>query len=500
MAISIKKYVEIVSAVGAGVGVRRRELIGRIFTTNPLVPTNAFVEFTNVEDVGTYFGTTSEEYQRASMYFAFISKQVRRAEKISFARWVDQDSAPRIYGRVGAQSLTALQAITAGAFTLSIGGVDAELTGLDFSAALSLSDVASAIQTAIRAEGGTQFANATVTWDAVRQSFNLVGDFNGEEEITVTAGAANDVAGQIGWLDGAIYSDGASSETVVETLTASADASNNFGSFAFIPALTLEQWQEVGLWNTTRNVEFWGMVPVLPADATAWSEALAGEFWGLALTLAPLADEYPEQIPMIILAATDYTRRSASQNYMFQQFGNVTPSVSTTMQSDAYDAQRINYYGRTQTAGQVIEFYQRGILTGEGNAPVDMNVYANEMWLKDEAAAACLELQLNLTRISANSQGRAQLRTALQNAINLALFNGTISIGKPLNTTQKLFIAQITGDDLAWQQIQNIGYWLDVVMQSYVTGDGRTEWKAVYTLVYSKDDVVRKIDGSHILI
>jgi hypothetical protein len=37
-------------------------------------------------------------------------------------------------------------------------------------------------------------------------------------------------------------------------------------------------------------------------------------------------------------------------------------------------------------------------------------------------------------------------------------------------------------------------------MQSYVTVDGRTEWKAVYTLIYSKDDTVRKVEGSHVLI
>ena len=27
-----------------------------------------------------------------------------------------------------------------------------------------------------------------------------------------------------------------------------------------------------------------------------------------------------------------------------------------------------------------------------------------------------------------------------------------------------------------------------------------TEWKAVYTLIYSKDDAIRKVEGSHVLI
>ena len=61
-------------------------------------------------------------------------------------------------------------------------------------------------------------------------------------------------------------------------------------------------------------------------------------------------------------------------------------------------------------------------------------------------------------------------------------------------------IGQLTGDENAWQQVARIGYWLDCVLQSYVTTDSRTEWKAVYTLIYSKDDAIRKVEGSHVLI
>jgi hypothetical protein len=132
--------------------------------------------------------------------------------------------------------------------------------------------------------------------------------------------------------------------------------------------------------------------------------------------------------------------------------------------------------------------------------PVDMNTYANEMWFKDAAGAAIMELLLALARVSANTKGRIQLKSQLQSVINEALFNGTISVGKLLSNTQKLYIGELTGDDDAWRQVQDIGYWYDVVMQTYVTQDDRTEYKAVYTLIYSKDDTVRKVEGSHVLI
>jgi len=38
------------------------------------------------------------------------------------------------------------------------------------------------------------------------------------------------------------------------------------------------------------------------------------------------------------------------------------------------------------------------------------------------------------------------------------------------------------------------------VIKSITTADGRNEWKATYILIYAKDDVVRKIEGTHTLI
>lgn len=381
MAISFTKYVDITSGVGGGAGVRQRDLIGRIFTTNVLLAIGTIAEFDTLADVGTFFTTTSEEYKRASFYFGWVSKNISSPKKISFARWDD------------------------------------------------------------------------------------------------TPGTG---------------------ETLTEVLTASTEASNNFGSFAFIPALTLVQVTEVATWNAAQNVMFQFCAKVAAADASAWSTALIG-YAGLSLTLDEIANEYHELIPMTILAATNYNKRNAVQNYMFQQF-NVTPTVTTTTMSNAYDGERINYYGRTQTAGQNIDFYQRGVLMGGATAPTDMNTYANEQWLKDAAGSTIMSLLLSMPKVSANAGGRAQLIAVLQSVIDQALFNGTISVGKTLNTVQKLYIGTITGDDLAWHQVQSIGYWVDCTLESYVTVDGRTEWKAVYTLLYGKDDVIRSVDGTHILV
>lgn len=501
MAISFQRYVAITSGVGGGVGVRVRDLILRLFSSNTLVPENTVIEMDNAADVGTYFGTTSPEYLRAVFYFGFVSKLITAAKKISFSRWAEIAAAARIYGHTKTFAVAQFTGVTTGSFKLTLGAYTADLTGLSFAAATTLSNVASTLQTAIQAvvAGGADWTAATVTYNATARRFELVGGVVGAEPVATAAAASGvDIRALLGWDATAVFSPGVAAQEPLDAFIASVGASDNFGTFAFIGTLTEAQVLAVATQNDTYNVKFIFTVPIAAGDAASYYGALSG-LSGVATTLSPLSTEYPELLPAAILAATDYTRRNSVQNYMFQ-LATLTPSVSTDTDANSMDASRVNYYGRTQTAGQFIDFYQRGVMMGLATDPVDMNVYANEMWLKDAAGAAIMGLLLSLARVSANSTGRGQLLAILQSVIEQATFNGTISIGKPLNTTQKLYIGNLTGDENAWQQVYRLGYWIDCVLQSYVTQDSRTEWKAVYTLIYSKDDSIRKVEGSHVLI
>lgn len=499
--ISFTRYVSITSGVGGGVAVRLRDLILRLFTTSTRVPAGTVIEMTAADDVATYFGSTSAEYLRAKFYFGFISKLVTAPKKISFARFADVAAAARIYGKTATYLTSQFTSITTGSFKLTLGAYTSDVTGINLSSVTTLSQVAAALQTAIRAvvAGGTDWTSATVTYNATAQRFELVGGVVGAEAVAVAAAATGTpLAGLIGWDNSAVYSPGVAAQTPLDAFIASVQASDNFGSFAFIPALAAADVTAVAAQNDTYNVKFLYTAGIAAADAVALNAALIN-LSGVALTLAPVSTEYPELLPAAVLAATDYARRNSVANYMFQQAA-LTPSVTTNTDADTYDNLRVNYYGRTQTAGQFLDFYQRGVMMGLATDPVDINTYANEMWLKDKAGTAIMSLLLSMNRVSANANGRAQLLGVLQDTIEAATFNGTISIGKPFTVQQKLYIGNLTGDENAWQQVFRLGYWLNCDLQSYTTQDGRTEWKAVYTLIYSKDDAIRKVEGSHVLI
>lgn len=499
MSISLKRYVDIISGVGAGANVGNRKLIGRFFVDNPLIPTDSYVEFDTADDVLDYFGAGSVEYARAAFWFGWISKNVNDAQAIQFARWASAASAPQIFGAKQTQSVGAWTGITAGAFTLSIGGVTNLVNALNFSSCVSLADVAAVIQTKIRTFTGTQWTAATVVYNSTRGSFDFTGGSTGDAVIDVTAGTGgSDVAGQLGWLSAtAIFSDGSAIQTIPDLLADSANADNNFGSFTFLATLTQTQIVEAATWNDTQNNMFMYSVRCTSSNAAALAAALVN-LSGVTLTLAPISTQYPEQFPMMILAATDYTERNSTQNFMFQ-FADLTPSVTTNADANTYDALRINYYGQTQTAGNQIYFYQRGYMMGLASDARDQNTYVNEIWLKDAMAASIMTLLLALSKVSANATGRAQILNIMQGVIEQALSNGVISVGKPLTNVQKAYITQVTGDNQAWQKVQNQGYWLDCVIQQ-VNNSGIIEYIAKYTLLYSKDDVIRKVEGADILI
>ena len=508
MTIPLTRYVDITSGIGAGAEVARRDLICRLFTSNTDLPATTFMEFQDLDSVAAIFTTNSNEYRRAQFYFGFVSKNTTRPKLISFARWAKTDVSAYVYsGPITATSLTAIQAVTAGTFSLTFGaGATATQTisALDFSSAASLAAVATALQTRIRAAtaGGSAFTGATATYNVSRNRFEITSGQTGAAAVATADGTAN-AASVLRLLSttNAQLSAGAAATSITDTLAASAEMSNNFGSFVFVDSLTEAEVTEAATWNNTNNVLFQFHVPVLPADAATYSTNLIGlAGTGISLMSTTAANEYPEMLPTAILAATDYTRRASVQNYMFQT-ANLTPTVQSNSDANLYDGLRINYYGETQTAGQLRRFYQRGVLTGNPAInPVDMNVFANEQWLKDDAGARIMSLLLSLARVPANQNGRGQILNVLQGTIDQALLNGSITVFRPLTAIQRIFVVEQSGNEEAPFQVENSGYWVDAQIRSTTTSDNRVEFEANYTLIYLKDDVIRKVNGTHTLI
>lgn len=504
--ISQSRYINISSGVGAGAGVANRQLILRLITQNAALPPGIVMEFKSADAVISYFGSTSEEAARASAYFGFISKNAISPSTLSFARWVNAAIAPMVVGDSQTKSLDSLLAQTTGTLTMNVGGTAVPVTGIDLSAAATLTGVASALQTKLRATANAQLATCNVTYNTNTNQFVLTGSVTGSGTITVTpTGLSTDLSQLLGWATaGTAYVAGQAADTAVDAISKSAAISNNFGSFAYCTpsvAMTNNDIAAVASWNAAQNNQYIYSVPTLLSNLSALYTLTKG-YAGTALNVLAtgLANDFVEQSPCEILASTNYAAAGSTQNFMYYQFANRNVTVSDDATADTADASRGNYIGLTQSAGQKISFYQRGVLCGGTTAATDMNTYANEMWLKSAMSSVIMGLFLSSNKVPANQTGAASILAVMQTVISQAKDNGTISAGKTLSATQQQYITSISGDTTAWRQVASIGYWVSVTFSSYTTVDNRTEWKANYTLIYAKDDAIRSVTGSDVMI
>lgn len=500
--INMNRYVSITSGLAAGQGVKTRELIGNFVTTSPELPTQSMITFDvsgGVNSVGEYFGFTSLEYKHALSYAGYVSKEITKPSKIMYSSFAAADTTAKILGdKLEASDLAKIKAVTAGGFTISLAGTEKAITGIDHSSDADFAAVASALQTKIQA-AGDPFDSATVTYNSAMSRLDLDTTALGAIDIKTSVGGELEA---LGWSNPRL-SNGIEAQTPVEAMSLMIQESNNFGSFMFINGLTLDQSVEVAQWNKSQNVMFTYHVPVESANASDASLALKG-VGSTAMTLWDSSNgEYPYIIPMAAMAATNYDRLNSTINYMFLQHDSfVTPLVTTDADATTYDNLRINYYGRTQTAGVTYNFYQRGALCGSGTDITAMNTHANEQWLKSKAQSDLMALML-ATKIPANDAGLGKFYAIMQGeggVIQLSKKNGTISVGRKLNQIQKVKVQDMTGSATAYLQIESTGFWLQAELVSYVDGSGNTEWKISYVLLYAKDDVVNKIEGTHALL
>ena len=501
--ISQSKYVDITSGVGGQAAAGAREPILRLFTLSDVIPTGAVLEFTDAQEVGKYFGFNGQEYAIAQIYFGFVSNSQQSPAKISFCADISNGKAPFIRASSAPSLLSEFKAVTDGSFTLSMAGLSAEVTGLDFSSAQSYADVAEAVQTKIRAaqSASTMWTSAVFSFDAEGGVFTLTGgEASAGAIVALTPASAGTALGPMVKMDensAPVISQGAAETSYSQMLSDALSLSNNYGTFAFLNQPNNDGIVEIAQWTQTQNLLGGMYLQPIAKETYSTVQPLVAEYTGTAL-IADAFTPYSNAwlVPACVAAATNFNRVNGTQNYMYKQLSGVEPSVTTDDDYESLTSVRVNFYGSTQQAGTQISFFQPGSLQGEVE---DMGVYMNELWLKDAAAVALLNYQLSVSKWPANASGKAVGDGLLQGVIERAKNNGTISQGKELTSTQKAYITNITGDEDAWRSVYSEGYFLFSQIVPVTTG-GNTVYEYQYTLVYSKGDSVRKVTGTHTLI
>lgn len=309
-----------------------------------------------------------------------------------------------------------------------------------------------------------------------------------------------DFAQELGFTSNATVSNGLEESTINQILDNMADLSSNFLTFGFVDfSDAYNNIEACGAWVDNQNNQYRYCFDLSPIN---YSEgiALANKYTGLTATYNI---NYGSGVPAWVMSAilpatTNYNAVNGVKSYMFQQFPTFPVSVGLFGDGTLYqtlDNLNINYNGQTQKSGSLISFYQDGFNTNG----VDTAIYDNEAWLKDSISTDILNSFMGLDFISADKSGRTILTSILSTNCEKALNNHVFALGKILDMPTQAYITQLTNDENAWIDVQNNGYWYTIDIQKE-TINGKTKYIGVYTLIYSKNDTIRKVEGSDILI
>ena len=431
------------------------EFNGLLLTKNASIPSSQFVlPFADPESVGAYFGTESDEYAAAVIYFQGYNNSFKKPRALYVAPRVDADRVAFIrggaFGTLVSDTLANLKLITSGTLTLTLGADTESIAGLDFSAATSLSDIAATIQTAIRAETGAAWVAATVEYSSLFDAFVITTGTAGKN---VGVGyASGTVADALNLTEatGAILSPGMDAMTEAANMEAILDLTTNFVCFTTVWKATQSEVLAFAQWASGKGVNylyvFWdndaaNLVPNSTSTiAAALKAANAGATAGVWNSLSYAA--------MILgtAASIDWNRRQGTITFAFKNQDGLAANVITGTNATNLKAQGLNFMGDYATRNDNFIFMYPGNMFGSWKW---IDTYLNAVWLNNALQVAIMAGLEQSPRVPYNDEGYTLVKAWCMDPINRALYNGIIDTGVTLSESQKAELFREAGEDIS---------------------------------------------------
>lgn len=460
MPISASQIVQVNPRILAS-GASNLEFNGLLLTKNSVIPTGQVLNFADLTGVGEYFGLDSEEYSLATVYFLGYDNSFIKPKKLLFAKAIP--ASIQAFMRGGAVTdLASLQAIESGNLDITLDGVNENIEEIDLSSATSFSEVASIIQTALRAANTEKeaYTLATVTYSSTFKAFTITNGSLGSE--STTAFPSGTVANALNLTEdlGAVLSQGSDALSYVSQMTAITNVDQNWVNFTTTWTCTEEDVLGYADWANSQGVDYLFIYgdsspTLLQANSEATIAYAIKEANLSAVAGCYGNQEYPVFI-MAIGASIDWTRVNSVITTAFKSQSGLPANDLTSTDALNLISQGMNFVGDYATRNDNFIFNYPGQMFGD-YAWID--AYWGAVWLKNQVQAACM-FGFNATgRAPYTERGYTLVRSWIQDPINSALNNGVIDVGLTLSETQIATINNEAGLDIA-TEVANTGYFL----------------------------------------
>ena len=383
-----------------------------------VIPINErFRTYESLAEIAADFETTDEEYLAATIFYS----QVPRPVSLMISRRANADLPAELLGGNNAETTVATwAAISDGAFDVDIDGVEENVTACDFSAATTMENVATEIDSNF---------TGTCVWDGSR--FVLKTASTGSAAlITVasTPGAGTDISALMDadTGNGRAY-DGTDTETVTESLDAIEAKENSFYGIAFT-AETRDNTDVllIAAWAEARTKYFVNGISDNDAkDASITNDTgslLQDAGYSRTESAYNETSDYLAISSFARLATVNYDGTNTTITKKFKQMPGITVSTLNSGEANALEGKDINYY--TYFAGQAM--YSRGRVAN-GRASDEI---VGIDWLHNAIQTDVFNvLYTSTTKVPYTNAGMALLASAVDGALEDGVRNGLLAPG-----------------------------------------------------------------------
>lgn len=461
---------------------------GVFLTTNSTLPADTLYPFYSASEVSDYFGSSSDEYAAAAAYFNSFTNADTVPDECFFFRHAPEACAGFLRSGTiedtAAELLAAIKQITDGTLTITIDGDTKTLTGMDFSSATSLSDVADRLQRAINYADGayvgsaivgsstvglsdnSAWANATAEYSSNLNAFTITSGTTGSGSSVTNA--SGDVAEALYLTDeqGAISSPGVDARSYTDTMSAVISAGQNWFSITSIEELESDEAVELAQWaNTQYNAGsqflfvFWSSDEKM-LSTTTQDDTIAAQL--LELNLNGTCGVYNSAVYAAFImgacASVDWDKDNSTITLAYKAQSGLSANVQSQSAATALENIKMNFVGNYASRNDNFILLQHGEMFGEWSW---IDSYLNSTWLVNELQVQILAGLQAAKRVPYNSAGYTLIRSWCNSVIERALANGVISTGVELSTSQKTELQQEAGLDIS-DELYNNGYYLQI--------------------------------------
>lgn len=397
-----------------------------IIGDSDVIDTDArMVHYGSLEEVATAFGTASEEYKAALLWFS----QLPKPSDVYVGKWAQGATKGRLIGAAlttAEQALANFTAVTTGSLKLQIDGAAATtVTGLNFAAATSLSNVASIITTGLAAA-------AVCTWDGSRFIIKSATTGASSSIGYPTAPASGvDIKALIGstLAQGARTVTGIVAETAVTAVT-KIDALPTFVygiTFASTNLVDADRSAVAAYVEAASRPHIYGVNAAAAAtiDGTQTTDiASVLKAAGYKRSTVQYSSTTPYAAASLLarVLTTDFQAQNSTITLMYKNEPAVTAESLTTAQADALQTKRANVFITYDNATAIVQY---GTMAGDA--------YIDEMvgldWLANEVQTEIFNVLYGNKKIPQTDAGVHRLVNAAEVACDRAVKNGLLAPG-----------------------------------------------------------------------